>query len=66
MAKQPKPAKASKAEKKPKPAKADDGLVDAVVARDFTSTALGNLSTGQTIRISPERAEVWKDQKLVK
>lgn len=63
MSKQPKPAKAVK---QPKPAKADDGLVEAVVAKDFTSTIFGNLSAGQTIRISPEREITWKDQGLIK
>ena len=63
MSKKPKPAKAAK---QPKPAKADDGMVEAVVARDFTSTIFGNLSGGQTIRISPERVDVWKAQGLIK
>ena len=64
MSKKPKPAKAAK---QPKPAKADDdGLVEAVVARDFTSTIFGNLSSGQKIRISPEREITWKAQGLIK
>ena len=64
MPKQPKQAKAAK---QPKPAKADDdGLVEAVVARDFTSTIFGNLSGGQKIRISSERKITWKDQGLIK
>ena len=63
MAKKPKPAKAAK---QPKPAKTDDGLVEAVVAKDFTSTIFGNLSGGQKIRISPEREIIWKAQGLIK
>lgn len=61
MTKAPKKAKETKA-----PEKADDGLVDAVVAKDFTSTIFGNVSTGQKIRISPERAEQWKNAGMIK
>lgn len=63
MAKKPKKTKEAK---QSKPAKVDDGLVEAVVARDFTSTIFGNLSAGQKIRISPEREITWKAQGLIK
>lgn len=67
MAKQPKAPKTEKTAKQPKaPEPKGDGLVDAIVAKDFTSTILGNLSPGQKIRISPSRYEQWKTDGMVK
>ncbi len=67
MTKAPKKTKAPKADaaKEEAPAVEAPGMVEAVVAKEFTSTLFGNLSAGRTIEISAERYAVWKDQGLV-
>ncbi len=36
-----------------------DQTVVATIARDFTSTIFGNLSTGQKVEMTNERYEAW-------
>ena len=40
-------------------------IIEAIAAKDFTSTVLGSLDAGQKIKISTARYETWLAQGLV-
>ena len=51
--------------KEPENAVVDDGMVDAIAAKEFTSTIFGNVTKGKTLNITKQRYETWLSQGMV-